>query len=76
MASYEFKRPKTLSGKPMKKSKQDIAKLLEQWRKDFTVFVPSRETARGGDGVWDGQDTGFLDLVTGNTVIRPRPASC
>lgn len=56
----------------MKKiKKQDIDKLLRQWQKDFTVFVPSRETGVAEMAVWDGQDKGFLDWYR-NTVIPPK----
>ncbi len=56
----------------MKKvKKQDISKLLSQWQKEFTVFVPSRETGVVEMVVWDGQDTGFLDWYR-NTVIPPK----
>ncbi len=56
----------------MKKvKKQDISKLLSQWHKEFTVFVPSRKTGVAEMVVWDGQDTGFLDWYR-NTVIPPK----
>ncbi len=56
----------------MKKiKKQDIGRLLSQWHKEFTVFVPSRETGVAEMVVWDGKDTGFLDWYR-NTVIPPK----
>jgi sulfhydrogenase subunit beta (sulfur reductase) len=56
----------------MKKvNKQDISKLLSQWQKEFTVFVPSRQSGVAEMAVWDGQDTGFLDWHR-NTVIPPK----
>ena len=56
----------------MKKiKKQDIARLLSQWRKDFTIFVPSRETGVAEMVVWDGEDTAFLEWYR-NTVIPPK----
>jgi sulfhydrogenase subunit beta (sulfur reductase) len=56
----------------MKKvAKKDLQKLLGQWQKEFTVFVPSRETGVAKMVVWDGQDTGFLDWYR-NTVIPPK----
>ncbi len=56
----------------MKKvKKQEIAKLLGQWQKDFTVFVPSRESGAAEMAVWDGKDTGFIDWYR-NTVIPPK----
>jgi len=48
--------------------KKDIGKLLKEWSREFTLFVPSRE----GDAVkmagWNGKDTDFLDRYR-NTVI-------
>jgi len=56
----------------MKKvKKKDIDKLLSQWHKEFTVFVPSKESGVAEMVVWDGQDTGFLDWYR-NTVIPPK----
>ncbi len=56
----------------MKKiKKQDLAKLLDQWQKEFTVFVPSRESGVAEMVVWDGKDAGFLDWYR-NTVIPPK----
>jgi ferredoxin len=56
----------------MKKvKKQEIAKLLGQWQKDFTVFVPSKESGTAEMAVWDGKDTGFSDWYR-NTVIPPK----
>jgi ferredoxin len=51
--------------------KQDIAGLLGQWQKGFTVFVPSRESGVAEMVVWDGKDTGFLDWFR-NTVVPPK----
>ncbi len=56
----------------MKKiKKQDLTRLLEQWQKDFTVFVPSRESGAAEMVVWEGKDTEFLDWYR-NTVIPPK----
>jgi sulfhydrogenase subunit beta (sulfur reductase) len=56
----------------MKKiKKQDLIKLLELWRKDYTVFVPSKESGIAEMAVWDGKDAGFLDQYR-NTVIPPK----
>lgn len=53
----------------MKKvSKKDVAKLLSQWQKAFTVFVPSRENDVAEMVAWDGKDTTFFDWYR-NTVI-------
>jgi sulfhydrogenase subunit beta (sulfur reductase) len=51
--------------------KKDLQTILSQWQKEFTVFVPSRETGVAEMAVWDGQDTGFLDWYR-NTVIPPK----
>ncbi len=56
----------------MKKiNKQEIGKILAQWQKDFTVFVPSRESGAAEMAVWDGKDTAFLDWYR-NTIIPPK----
>jgi sulfhydrogenase subunit beta (sulfur reductase) len=56
----------------MKKIKRQVlTKLLNQWQKEVTVFVPSRESGVTEMAVWDGQDTGFLDWYR-NTVIPPK----
>ena len=52
-------------------SKKNIAKLLGDWSKEFTVFVPSRETGIATIAKWDGKDTSFLDWHR-NTVIPPK----
>lgn len=51
-------------------NKNDIGEALNQWSKEFTIFVPSQ------DGVatmaeWDGKDTSFLDWYR-NTVVPPK----
>jgi len=56
----------------MKKvAKQDIYKILDQWRKDFTVFTPSTKDGAAQMAVWDGQDRSFLEHHR-NTVIPPK----
>jgi ferredoxin len=56
----------------MKKiAKQDIYKVLEEWRKDFTVFAPSRQGGAVQMAVWDGRDKDFLERYR-NTVIPPK----
>ena len=52
-------------------NKKNIAKLLGDWSKEFTVLVPSRETGVATIARWDGKDTGFLDWHR-NTVIPPK----
>ena len=48
----------------MKKiKKKDLAKLLSQWQKMHTVFVPSKENGTSQMAPWDGQDTGFLERL-------------
>ncbi|OGO42979.1 MAG: hypothetical protein A2137_03200, partial [Chloroflexi bacterium RBG_16_58_8] len=56
----------------MKKvAKKDLTKLLGQWQKEFTVFVPARDGGVAAMKTWDGQDTGFLDWYR-NTAIPPK----
>jgi len=52
-------------------NKKDIAKLLEQWSQQFTVFVPSKESGVATMLKWDGKDTSFLDWYR-NTVVPPK----
>ncbi|MFC1869905.1 4Fe-4S dicluster domain-containing protein [Chloroflexota bacterium] len=52
-------------------NKKDIGKLLGQWRQQFTVFVPSRESGTVVMAEWDGTDTSFLDWYR-NTVVSPK----
>jgi len=52
-------------------SKKDIAKLLDQWRQQFAVFTPSRESGVAEMAEWDGKDTSFLDWYR-NTVVPPK----
>jgi sulfhydrogenase subunit beta (sulfur reductase) len=54
-----------------KVSKKDIAKLLNQWRQEFAVFAPSRESGVATMAKWEGKDTGFLDWYR-NTVVPPK----
>lgn len=54
-------------------NKKNIAELLGDWSKQFTVFVPSRENGTTTIAAWDGKDTGFLDWNR-NTVIPPKAA--
>ena len=51
--------------------KRDIARLLDQWSREFTVFVPSRESGIATMSRWDGKDTSFLDWYR-NTVVPPK----
>jgi ferredoxin len=53
----------------MKKIKKtDITGLLNEWQKEFTVLVPSRESGVAEMIAWDGTDINFLDWYR-NTVI-------
>jgi sulfhydrogenase subunit beta (sulfur reductase) len=49
-------------------SKKDLGKLLEEWSREFTVFVPSKDNGVTEMAKWDGKDTSFLDWYR-NTVI-------
>ena len=42
-------------------NKKDIGKLLEQWAKEYSVYVPTSEKDTTEMKIWDGKDTGFLD---------------
>ncbi len=52
-------------------NKKNIAKLLGDWSKEFTVFVPSQETGIATIARWDGKDTSFLDWHR-NTIVPPK----
>jgi len=52
-------------------NKKNIAKPLGDWSKEFTVFVPSRETGIATMARWDGKDTSFLDWYR-NTIVPPK----
>ncbi|GAH55251.1 unnamed protein product, partial [marine sediment metagenome] len=52
-------------------NKKNIAKLLGDWSKEFTVFVPSQETGITTIAKWDGKDTSFLDWYR-NTIVPPK----
>lgn len=52
-------------------SKKDIAKLLSEWKQEYTVFAPWRDGGATKWAEWDGEDTGFLDWYR-NTVIGPK----
>jgi len=51
-------------------NKKDIGKLLSQWSKEFTVFVPSKD-GEATMAEWDGKDISFLDWYR-NTVVPPK----
>jgi len=52
-------------------NKKNIAKLLDDWSKEFTVFIPSQETGIATIARWDGTDTSFLDWYR-NTIVPPK----
>ena len=54
-------------------SKKDIAKLLSEWGKEFTVFVPSPEDDEATLAEWDGKDTGFIDWY--RNTVKPAKAN-
>ena len=49
-------------------NKKELARLLDEWSQDFTVFVPSQETGTAQMVIWLGQEADFLDWYR-NTVI-------
>ncbi|MFC1937385.1 4Fe-4S dicluster domain-containing protein [Chloroflexota bacterium] len=52
-------------------NKTDIAGILEQWNKEFEVFVPTREGDISKMALWDRSDASFLDWYR-NTIIPAR----
>lgn len=66
--------PRISSGKKVTNktvNKKDIAQLLNQWRQEFAVLVPSLATGVAKLASWDGTDTSFMDWYR-NTVIPPK----
>ncbi|MBN1862837.1 MAG: hypothetical protein JW790_04265, partial [Dehalococcoidales bacterium] len=51
--------------------KEDIAKLLSEWAREYSVFVPCREAGVAQWAEWDGGDAGFLEWYR-NTVVPPK----
>ncbi|MFC1984497.1 4Fe-4S dicluster domain-containing protein [Chloroflexota bacterium] len=49
-------------------SKENIAKLLNEWNQEFDLFVPSRDEGVAKFAKWDGKDTSFLSWYR-NTII-------
>ncbi len=41
--------------------KKDIGRVLEQWAKEYSVYVPTLEKDSTEMKKWDGKDTGFLE---------------
>jgi ferredoxin len=54
-----------------KVSKKDVAKLLDEWSRQFAVLVPSKASGVAEMAEWDGKDTSFLDWYR-NTVVPPK----
>jgi sulfhydrogenase subunit beta (sulfur reductase) len=54
-----------------KTNKKDIGKFLEQWAKEYSVYVPTLEKDSTEMKKWDGKDTSFLDWYR-NTRIPPK----
>ncbi len=54
-----------------KVNKKDTGKLLEQWAKEYSVYVPTAEKDSTEMKKWDGKDTSFLDWYR-NTRIPPK----
>ncbi len=52
-------------------SKEDVAKLLNEWNQEFELFIPSKDEGVAKFAKWDGKDTSFLDWYR-NTVVPPR----
>jgi len=52
-------------------NKSDIGKLLNEWGKEFTIFIPSKESGVATIVKWDGKDTSFLDWYR-NTTVSPK----
>jgi len=66
---------RTSSGKKVtnnkRVNKKDVAKLLNEWSGEFTVFVPSRDEGVTKWTKWDGEGASFLDWYR-NTVVPPK----
>jgi len=54
-----------------KVSKKDVAKLLDEWSRQFTVLAPSKARGVAEMAEWAGKDTNFLDWYR-NTVVPPK----
>ena len=52
-------------------SKKDIAKLLNQWSRQFAVLAPSKARGVAEMAEWDGTDTSFLGWHR-NTIVPPK----
>lgn len=54
-----------------KVSKKDVAKLLDEWSRQFAVLAPSKARGVAEMAEWDGKDTSFLDWYR-NTIVPPK----
>ncbi len=52
-------------------SKKDVAKLLNEWRQEFELFIPSKDEGIAKSAKWDGKDTSFLGWHR-NTIVPPK----
>jgi len=52
-------------------SKEDVAKLLNEWNQEFELFIPSKDEGIAKFAKWDGKDTSFPDWYR-NTVVPPK----
>ena len=49
-------------------NKKDVAGILDQWKQEFTLFVPSRDEGVVKWAKWDGADTTFMDWYRNTTI--------
>lgn len=49
-------------------TKKDIGKLFNQWSKEFTIFVPTKEGDASKMAEWDGEGNNFLDRYRNTTI--------
>jgi len=52
-------------------NKKDVARILDQWKQEFTLFVPSRDEGVVKWARWDREDTSFLDWYR-NTIVSSK----
>ena len=52
-------------------NKKEIGRLLEEWAKEFAVFVPSLEKETSKPAKWDGKDVSFIEKYR-NTTVPPK----
>ncbi len=54
-------------------AKKEMARLLDEWSRQFSVLVPSMETGVAQMAGWQGEDTSFVDWYR-NTILPPKDA--